>query len=293
MNLLLALALFIPCTVIGQAASQPPTSPRHEKWLKFKQEHNALAGGPAGMLSILDMIQLVPGQSAYLRPSKSPAAARWSREDQGGVKVEYDGSKAHLSGPGLEKTDILSSPGPKAALPNGLLVRASFLKEKVLKVWLHDPESPRRKAFTGLPFFPYDPEGVVTATFKKDRVPKAVPYLDSRNEKGTMYLAGTVGLKLKGQQYHIPAYSYESTWSDIDGVMIFLLDKTSGKTTYGGGRVYYAEFAKGEPPAELLFDLNAGHSFLCAHSRFYNCPLSLTTAIRAELTYGEKHPPKK
>jgi uncharacterized protein (DUF1684 family) len=77
----------------------------------------------------------------------------------------------------------------------------------------------------------------------------------------------------------------------MDGVMIFLRDKTSGKTTYGGGRVFSADFPKGDPPAELLFDLNTGYAFLCAYSKFYNCPLALVTKIIANLKFGEKHEP--
>ncbi len=34
------------------------------------------------------------------------------------------------------------------------------------------------------------------------------------------------------------------------------------------------------------------YSFLCAHSEFYNCPLVLTNRVDADLTYGEKFPPR-
>jgi uncharacterized protein len=49
---------------------------------------------------------------------------------------------------------------------------------------------------------------------------------------------------------------------------------------------------KGAPPATVTFDLNMAYSFLCAHSDFYNCPLVLTNRVDADLTFGEKYPPK-
>src|SRR6185436_11945599 len=68
-------------------------------------------------------------------------------------------------------------------------------------------------------------------------------------------------------------------------------DRTSGKTTYGGGRVVDIAIAKGSPPQEITFDLNTAYSFLCAHSDAFNCPLVLTNNVDVALKYGEKYPP--
>jgi uncharacterized protein (DUF1684 family) len=89
----------------------------------------------------------------------------------------------------------------------------------------------------------------------------------------------------------LDAFSYKNEWSDIDAVMLLVKDRTSGKTTYGGGRVVEVAFPKGTPPETMNVNFNMAYSFLCAHSEFYNCPLVLAGRIDAELDYGEKYPP--
>jgi uncharacterized protein (DUF1684 family) len=89
----------------------------------------------------------------------------------------------------------------------------------------------------------------------------------------------------------LKTYSYQKSWDEIDALLILLKDRTSGKTTYAGGRVSEAHFQNGSVPNNLTIDLNRAYSFLCAHSSFYNCPLVLTHYIDTELNFGEKYPP--
>jgi hypothetical protein len=84
---------------------------------------------------------------------------------------------------------------------------------------------------------------------------------------------------------------YQKSWDDIEALLILLKDRTSGKTTYAGGRVVEVPFPKGTPPNQMTIDLNRAYSFLCAHSSFYNCPIVLTNYVDAALNYGEKYPP--
>ena len=137
------------------------------------------------------------------------SGARWTREAPAGdaVRLAYTGTQANVSGGGLAPVDLLAVSSKTAALPGGLIVRASFLKKDVLKAWLYNPESARRKAFKGLPFFPYDPKGAVKTAFTKNYAPKAVPYLDSRNQQGTMYAVGVLRREIGGRPYELPAYS--------------------------------------------------------------------------------------
>ena len=72
-----------------------------------------------------------------------------------------------------------------------------------------------------------------------------------------------------------------------------LRDRTSGKTTYSGGRVVDIHIPKGTPPQTITFDLNTAYSFLCAHSEYFNCPLVLVNRVDEELRFGEKYPPAR
>jgi len=266
----------------------------YQDWLQFKKEFAEEAAGSAGMYAIQDMLEIDPGETAYLLPGKSVGEARWSKSVHPATllaSVEYKDKRATLSGPGIQTQDLLQSKEPFQALPNGLNVRASVLREKSLKVWLYNPKLVAQRKFKGLSFFSYDPQGVIKATFRRNDVPVAVNFLDSRKSAGTMYVVGMLQMQIAGKPYDLKAYSHTKNWDEIKALLLLLRDRTSGKTTYGGGRVVDIHFPPGAPPQAVTVNLNTAYSFLCAHSEYYNCPLVLTNKIDADLNYGEKYPP--
>jgi uncharacterized protein (DUF1684 family) len=265
----------------------------YQGWLQLKEEFAGYAEGPTGYYSIQDMRELNPGGTAYLVSSKNVDRIRWSDKSVKNVlaRVEYKDHTAMISGPGIQDTDLLQLTDRRIQLPNQLIVRVSFLHETSLKVWLYNPTLPAERRFKSLTFFDYDPRGVVQGIFHRYETPAAVSYLDSRDDEGTMYVMGTLEVEVGGKSYDLKTYSYQKSWDDIEALLILLRDRTSGKTSYAGGRVAEVHFPKGAPPERMTIDLNRTYSFLCAHSNFYNCPLVLTTRIDAELNYGEKYPP--
>lgn len=160
-----------------------------------------------------------------------------------------------------------------------------------------NPALPALRQFKGLAYFPYDPRGEVQASFRRNEVPTPVNYLDSRDQQGVMYDVGSVAVQIEGQPYSQKAFSYRKSWDEIDELLVLLKDRTSGKTTYGGGREGDVSLPKddkdpkGAPVQTLNLNLSMAYSFLCAHSSFYNCPLVLTSYVDADLNFGEKYPP--
>jgi len=265
----------------------------YQEWLEFKKDFADEAAGPAGMYAIQDMLEIEPGETAYLLPGTSAGDARWSKSANPAAlaSVEYRDKRATLGGQGIQATNLLQSKEPFKALPIGLNVRASVLREKSLKVWLYNPKLVAQRKFKGLSFFSYDPQGVIKATFQRNDTPVAVNYLDSRESAGTMYLVGTLRMQIGVKPYDLKAYSHTNNWDEINALLLLLRDRTSGKTTYGGGRVVDIHIPRGAPPQTVTVNLNTAYSFLCAHSEYFNCPLVLTNKIDAELNYGEKFPP--
>jgi len=265
----------------------------YQEWLQFKQELAELAGGPTGMYAIQDMMELNAGEMAYL-PANKTSNLRWSKTPLSAplIAVEYLDQHALASGPGRQPSDLLALKGKTLPLGNGLAVKGTLLRDKTLKLWLYDAKLPAQRKFVSLDYFPYDPKGRITAAFRRNEKPVAVSYLDSREQAGTMYEVGVLDAVIDGKQQPLKTFSYRNDWNDIDALLLLLRDRTSGKTTYGGGRVVEISIPKGAPPATMTFDLNMAYSFLCAHSDSYNCPLVLANRIDADLTYGEKYPPK-
>jgi hypothetical protein len=309
------LALLVATTT--QAASAADLTP-HQQWLSFVQGAGYNAAGPTGMYAVAHMKQLESGNIVYMRPGNKRGSWEWFEQAPSTptVRVEYTGGKALISGPGIDSTNLLESPDRQLTLPNRLTVRASLLDQS-LKLWLYNPDLVQERKFRGLDFFPFDAKGVVSAQFTRYAQPEPVNYLDSREHSGVMYIVGTLALPLDGRTHTLKAYSYEKDGSKIDAVLLLLKDKTSGKTSYGGGRVVEVQVPKvaatqdesvagsnkvetstsptTEAPAAtgatVSVNLNTAYSFLCAHSECYNCPLTLTDRVDAALTYGEKFPP--
>lgn len=293
---------------VSAAATAAVDLTPHQHWLSFIQNAGYNAAGPTGMYAIQHMKQLEPGNVVYLRPGNRLGDWEWFEQAPTvpTVRVEYNDGKALISGPGIDATDLLKAPQRTLTLPNRLTVRASFL-DTSLKLWLYNPDLVEERKFRGLDYYPFDAKGVVTARFSRNDQPVPVNYLDSRDHAGVMYVVGTVKLPLGGKTHTLKAYSYEKDPAKIDAVLLLLKDKTSGKGSYGGGRVAEVELpqreastadaktapARTEASAAVTVNLNLAYSFLCAHSEFYNCPLALTDRVDAALAYGEKYPPLK
>jgi uncharacterized protein len=286
MRQLLCWTVLLVCLPLRAENAKP-----YQEWLDFKQAFAEDVGGPSGIYAIQDMLELSAGETAYL-PSGGADALRWSKTSPAVpvAQVEFKDKRGTLRGPGIKERDLLSA-SEAVALPNGLTVRATLMRGSILKLWLYNAKLPAQRGFKGLDYFPYDARGVITGVFRRNQQPVPVSYLDSRDQAGTMYVVGTLQAQIGGKMHDLKTYSYRNNWNEIDAVLLLLRDRTSGKTTYGGGRVVDIRLAKGAPPQVITFNLNSAYSFLCAHSDYFNCPLVLTNNLDVELKFGEKYPP--
>lgn len=279
----------VPLALLLALSCAAHAGPR-EDYDAFRAGLTQQASGPTGMYAIQDVAVIAPAASAHLPAGAAASAVRWATGAGSGkdVRLSYRDGRALIEGPALKPVDLLKAPDQKQALADGLSVRATVYDDSV-KAWLYNPALAKQR-FKDLSFFPYDPKGVVDARFVR-RDAKAVSHLDSRNHTGTMYWIGDVELPLQGKTYTLRAFNKNKDWSKIDHLLLFFTDKTSKKTSYGGGRVLETHFPAGQPPQRVSLNLNTLYSFLCAHSDYYNCPINLTTYVPVELSFGEKYPP--
>jgi uncharacterized protein len=292
MNQLSVIVLVISLLLMGLSSVPSHAAPPGPlaDWQNFKDDFVRYTSGPTGIYAIQDMRVLQTGQSVALSSPNRSSTVRWvvpTAPASNTVTIQYSRGQALISGPTINPTDLLKEKDGQRPLENGFIVGATQHKTG-LKVWLYNPDLPKLKGFNGLSYFPFDSAGVVQGTFHRKLDPVAINYLDSRNQSGLMYWVGDVHTKIGGKQYVLRAFNYSADWNNLDHVLLFFRDRTSGKSTYGGGRVIEVHFKKGSPPKHMALNLNMLYSFLCAHSDFFNCPLNLTTFIDAELSFGEK-----
>jgi uncharacterized protein (DUF1684 family) len=145
------------------------------------------------------------------------------------------------------------------------------------------PQTPvaaaNRTAFTGMPFFDYDPGWRLTLD--------VTPIDDGRVVEGWQPVGRVT---VAGQ--HLTLF-----WLTTYGGGLFLpfRDGTSGSDTYGGGR-YVLDTVKGAdlgrtPGGRLVVDFNFAYHPSCAHDPRWTCPLAPPeNVLRVPVRAGEKLP---
>ena len=156
-----------------------------------------------------------------------------------------------------------------------------------------DPESPARKAYTGLKWFPPDPALRVKARFVADAAPTAVKITTSRGLVKDYFRVGRFEFAIGQAALRLAALATMASPKAGDELFVAFRDSTTGTETYDVGRYLFIPFAGAE--AAYVLDFNAATNPLCNYSPHYNCPIpprdnTLSVAIRAgEMKYPAHH----
>ncbi len=171
------------------------------------------------------------------------------------------------------------------------LVRAGSIALFVIKrgdrlgIRVKDSESPVRKNFQGLKYFPIDPEFRFDAKFVPDV--KKISILNVLGETGMEESPGKVEFTYKGHEYQLrPIY---------EGKTLFFLfkDPTNRTETYQAGRMLNTPLPIN---GKVDLDFNKSYNPPCTFTPYATCPLppkdnTLPIAIKAgEMRYGKGHP---
>jgi uncharacterized protein (DUF1684 family) len=149
-------------------------------------------------------------------------------------------------------------------------------------VRLKDNDSPERKRFTGLTWYPIDPSWRIQAKFTAWATPHTIGFTNTIGQRETEESPGYVTFTKNGGEYRLEPML-------DDGKLFFVFrDRTSGKTTYGASRFLYTDPAK---DGFVVLDFNQAENPPCAFTAYATCPLPapqnrLNLAIEAgELKY--------
>jgi hypothetical protein len=206
------------------------------------------------------------------------------------VRVEH-GASVTSSGRQITTMDLKPDSGGKPdVLALGDLSMFVIERGGRFAIRLRDKNSPMRRDFTGLRWYPVQERYRVTAQFTEYDPPKpiAIPNILGMVEK--MPSPGYATFTLNGKRLRL-----EPVIEDPGAKELFFIfkDATSGKTTYPAGRFLYADPPKG---GKIHLDFNKAYNPPCAFTPYATCPLPprqnvLAAAIEAgELDYGHHEP---
>lgn len=153
----------------------------------------------------------------------------------------------------------------------------SWFRAEKDRLFKHHPESPipvaERPDFRGLPYWPYDPDARVLATYTPLDTYPAPP--ESPSEVAFTRV-GTLTFELYGAEYELPALWIAGY---AGGLFVPFKDGTSGHQTYGGGRylldtIKSADLGSDSTASTVILDFNYAYHPSCAYDPIWVCPLA-------------------
>ena len=149
-----------------------------------------------------------------------------------------------------------------------------------------DNESPRRREFAGLQWYPVSEAHRVVARFVPHAAPKTIPIANVLGQEEQLKSPGSVVFKIGDQELRLDPILEEP---DAKQLFFIFKDATAGRDTYPAGRYLYTELPK---DGTVTLDFNKAFSPPCAFTAYATCPLpppQNRLAVRIEA--GEKKPP--
>ena len=179
-----------------------------------------------------------------------------------------------------------------------LVQLAKEYQEEMDQKFSNPEESPLdekdRKEFTGLNFYPVDPDYIVKAEFV--RTPAEAPFaMKTSTDRLPIYVKyGELYFKLEGKELKLNVYQNQELVEDpeyFDYLFLPFTDKTNGNSTYGGGRYLDLRIPDSK---EVVLDFNKAYNPYCAYSGKYSCPVppeenNLDVEIFAGVKSFDKH----
>jgi len=275
--------LIVACSVMWPASNTYQA--RIEEWRR-QREAALLADG--GWLTVTGLFWLHEGENRF-GPASSPTAAPQIALPAGpGVKsgaFELHHGKVALRMDGQTREMQPDTAGKPDSIAMGSLTMFVIERGGNFGIRLKDTHSRLRQEFTGLDYFPVNPDYQVRTRLIPDA--KRIPILNVLGQVEDTPSPGYVEFEIHGQKLRLTPVE------ESPGELFFIFrDLTSGKETYGSGRFLDAEPAKN---GEVVLDFNKAYNPPCAFTPYATCPLPprenrLGVRIEAgELKYGAGH----
>lgn len=240
---------------------------------KWRETREARLKSDTGWLTVAGLFWLKPGvntagtgaKNTIVLPAGS-APARIGSFDLAGKAVTFHaeaGVPVRVDGKEVSEAELKpdTSEHPDEVTIEDLTM---FVIERAGQygIRLRDKNSPYRRDFTGLKWFPVRPDYRVEAQFVSE--PKKIPILNIVGQTDEEDSPGYVEFTLAGQTLRLRALTEDNT------LFFVFRDRTSGHTTYGASRMLNTEMPK---DGKVVLDFNKAYNPPCAYIPYATCPL--------------------
>ncbi|HEV7382179.1 MAG TPA: DUF1684 domain-containing protein [Dyadobacter sp.] len=170
-------------------------------------------------------------------------------------------------------------------------------RDKYREEFTKTPNSPLSKDdLKYLQFYAPDSTYQVKASFERTRHNRPFGMPTYSGAQKTFVKYGVLRFKIDGRRQKLYVYrslGLETLPQYKDYLFVPFKDRTSGKTTYGGGR--YLDLKTAEiKDGSCLLDFNKAYNPYCAYSEGFNCPIPpKDNVLMISIAAGEKNFTKK
>lgn len=276
------------CAAIVLALAAGQTASYRAELDTYRQKRLAELTAPNGWLAVQGLFWLHDGAnsagsdpaSEIKLPARAPkrlgvftlAAGKVTFAPDPAAHVEVAGK--HASGP------VVLAGGESNAVVSARISLFVIRRGDRVGLRMLDPDSPARRRFAGLRYFPTDPAYRLKARFTPYQAMKTVSVLNVLGQLVPMESPGYVEFTLEGRTWRLEPVYETSRREDL---FFIFKDLTSRTETYEAGRYLHAPLPK---DGYVDLDFNRAYNPPCAFTDFATCPLptkdnQLAVAIRA------------
>lgn len=256
--------------------------------------------GEQGWLTLVGLFWLDTGDNSFGRSSGNklvlnhsalaPKAGKFVL-DRGAVHfVANRGSGITHAGRPVAALDMVpDSQGEPTVISSGSLRIWIIERSGKLGVRVRDLDSPRRREFKAIDYYPIDTSWVLDARFEPYEPHRHIPIVNILGLESDMDCPGTLVFEKDGQEWRLAALLEDP---HDDTFFVMFADRTNGQGTYGGGRFLRVPFPSA---GKTRVDFNKSYNPPCAFNDFATCPLPppqnrLTLRVESgEKAYGRGH----
>jgi uncharacterized protein (DUF1684 family) len=260
-----------------------------ESW---REARTARLISPNGWLSLIGLHFLDEGENAVGADADNDIVLAAGPESLGTVVLEESGRVLLRVTPGagvkVDGREVLSAElvpegrGPTTVVSAGTMSFYVIVRGEKYGLRVKDSESPRRKNFAGIDYFPIDPSWRIAADWVPFPEPREVMIGNILGQESPALVLGKVVFERDGRTFEL--LPLQETLGEP--LFLIIADATSGQETYGAARFVYAD-----PPVDgkVVIDFNQAINPPCAFTPFATCPLPpKENVLPIAVTAGEK-----
>jgi len=253
-----------------------------------------------GWLTLVGLYWLEKGDNTFGRaPSNRlvldhPALARKAgtfKWDSRGVHFTANpGSGITHGGQPVSSLDmVMDTQGEPTVISSGSLRLFVIERSGKVGVRVRDIDSPRRRQFAPIDYFPVTTDWVFNARFEPYEPHRPIKIINILGLEVEQDSPGALVFNKDGREYRLDAVLQSPTDQTL---FVMFGDRTNGKGSYGGGRFLHTPLPS---QGTVRVDFNQAYNPPCAFNNFATCPLppeqnKLTLAVEAgEKAYGNGH----